>query len=94
VSQAPGVGGSTWSWVVVHQAIGMAMEELACSGLVAFLALVRRAEATGQTVSDLSRDVVERRFRFRAIKRAADRPKDRETLPALEEALCRRDGES
>jgi hypothetical protein len=27
-------------------------------------------------------------------KRAADRPKDRETLPALEEALRRRDGES
>jgi hypothetical protein len=47
--------------VVVHQAIGMTMEYLDCSGLAAFDALIARAEATGQTVSDLSADVVERR---------------------------------
>jgi len=50
--------------VVVHQAIGMTMEYLDCSGLEAFEALVTRAEASGQTVSDLAGDVVERRFRF------------------------------
>lgn len=61
------LGATTWSWVVVHQAIGMTMEYLDCSGLVAFEALITRAAATGQTVSDLSADVVERRFRFRAV---------------------------
>ena len=48
----------------MHQAIGMTMEYLDCSGLVAFEALIAQAQATGQTISDLSRDVVERRFRF------------------------------
>ncbi len=27
-----GVGATTWSWVTVHQAIGMTMEYLNCSG--------------------------------------------------------------
>jgi len=49
--------------VVVHQAIGMTMEYLDCSGRAAFEALMTQAEASGQTVSDLSGDVVERRFR-------------------------------
>jgi hypothetical protein len=66
VSQASGVGASTWSWVVVHRAIGMTMQYLDTSGLAALEALVKQAEEAGQTVSDLSRDVVERRFRFRA----------------------------
>jgi hypothetical protein len=48
----------------VHQAIGMTMEYLDCSGRAAFEALIAQATATGQTVSDLSRHVVERRFRF------------------------------
>ncbi len=52
--------------VVVHQAIGMMMEYLDCSGLSAFEALITQAEASGQAVSDLSGDVVERRFRVRA----------------------------
>ncbi len=67
VSPASGAGAPTWSWVVVHQAIGMTMEYLDCSGAAAFEALMTRAGATGQTVSDVSADVVERRFRFRAI---------------------------
>jgi isopentenyl diphosphate isomerase/L-lactate dehydrogenase-like FMN-dependent dehydrogenase len=66
VNDASGVGAPTWSWVVVYQAIGMTMEYLDCSGLAAFEALMTRAAATGQTVSDLSADVVERRFRFPA----------------------------
>jgi hypothetical protein len=57
----------TWSWVVVHQAIGMTMEYQDCSGPAAFEALITREKATGQTVSDLSADVVERRIPFRAI---------------------------
>jgi hypothetical protein len=68
VSDASGVGAPTWSWVVVHQAIGMTMEYLDCSGLAAFEALMTRAAATGQTLSDLSCDVVERRFRFPAAR--------------------------
>ena len=48
---------------MVHQAIGMTMEYLDCSGLAAFEALITRAEATGQSVSDLSADIVERRVR-------------------------------
>lgn len=64
MSHASGVGATTWSWVVVHQAIGMTMEYLDCSGLAAFAALITRAEATGQTVSEFSADVVESRFRF------------------------------
>ena len=67
MSDASGGGATTWSWVVVHQAIGMTMEYLDCSGLAAFEALIARAELTGQTVSDLSGDVVERRFRFTAV---------------------------
>ena len=66
VGDASGAGEVTWSWVVVHQAIGMAMEYLDCSGSAAFEALVTRAHATGQTVSDLSADLVERRVRFHA----------------------------
>jgi len=58
--------GVTWSWAVVHQAIGMTMEYLDCSGLAAFEALITQAEATRQSVSDLSADVVERRIRFGA----------------------------
>ncbi len=59
-----GVGATTWDWAVMHQAIGMAMEYLDCSGLAAFEALINLAKATGQTVSDLSSDVVERRTRL------------------------------
>ncbi len=40
-----GVGATTWSWVTVHQAIGMAMEYLDCSGLAAFETLVTLAKA-------------------------------------------------
>jgi len=58
-----GVGATTWGWVTVHQAIGMAMEDLNCSGLEAFETLVTLAKATGQSVADLSRDIVERRAR-------------------------------
>ena len=58
------LGATPWSWVAVHQAIGMTMEYLDCSGLEAFETLIRQAKATGQNVSDLSSDVVERRFRF------------------------------
>ncbi len=59
-----GFGATTWErWVVMHQAIGMTMEYLDCSGHAAFEALITLAKATGQTVSDLSRDVVERRIR-------------------------------
>ena len=64
MSDASGVGATTWNWVVVHQAIGMTMEFLGCSGLAAFEALMAQADTTGQTLSDLSSDVVERRFRF------------------------------
>lgn len=60
-----GVGATTWERrVVMHQAIGMAMEYLDCSGPAAFEALITLAKATGQTVSDLSSDVVERRIRL------------------------------
>ena len=55
-----GVGATTWGWVTVHQAIGMAMEDLNCSGLEAFVTL---AKATGQSVADLPSDIVERRVR-------------------------------
>jgi hypothetical protein len=65
VGDASGAGEATWSWAVVFQAIGMTMEYLDCSGSAAFEALVRRADATDRTVSDLSADVVERRVRFR-----------------------------
>jgi hypothetical protein len=68
VSRASGLGGRTWSWPTVHQAIGMTMEHLNGSGLAAFEALIAQARATGQTVSDLSADVVERRFRFHAVR--------------------------
>ncbi len=65
MSQEPtGVGATTWSWVTVHQAIGMAMEYLNCSGLAAFETLITLAKATGQTVSDVSSDIVERRVRL------------------------------
>jgi isopentenyl diphosphate isomerase/L-lactate dehydrogenase-like FMN-dependent dehydrogenase len=67
VSDASGVGAATWSWVVVHQAIGMTMEYLDCSGLAALEALIAQAGATGQNVSDFSTDVVERCFRFHAL---------------------------
>jgi len=50
--------------VVVHQAIGMTMEYLDCSGLAAFETLIKQAKATGRSVFDLADDVVERRFRF------------------------------
>jgi len=59
-----GAGATIWSWVTVHQAIGMAMEYLNCSGLAAFETLVTLAEATGQTVADLSGDIVEHRVRL------------------------------
>jgi hypothetical protein len=58
------VGAAPWDWAGVFQAIGMTMEYLDCSGLAAFEALIMRAEVTGQTVSELSADVVGRRFRF------------------------------
>jgi len=65
VSQGSGgVGATTWDWVVIHQAIGMAMEYMDCSGRAAFEALITLAKATGQTVPDLSSDVVERRIRI------------------------------
>jgi hypothetical protein len=67
VSDASGGRATAWSWVAVHQAIGMTMEYLDCSGLAALEALATRAEATGQSVSDVSTDVVERRFRFGAV---------------------------
>jgi len=60
-----GVGAPTSSWVTVHQAIGMAMEDLNCSGLKAFETLVTLAKATGQTLADLSSDVIERRVGLR-----------------------------
>lgn len=63
VSNASRVGETPWSWVVIHQAIGMTMEYLGCSGLAAFEALIAQADARSQTVSDLSADVVERKFR-------------------------------
>jgi len=66
MSDASGVDATTWNWVVVHQAIGMTMEYLDCSGLAAFEALMGQADVTRQTLSDLSSDVVERRFRFPA----------------------------
>lgn len=59
-----GVGATTWSWVTVHQAIGMAMEYLNCSGLESLETLVVLAKATGQTVSELASDIVERRVRL------------------------------
>lgn len=59
-----GVGVAVTQLQVVHQAIGMAMEYLNCSGLAAFETLVTLAKATGQTVSELSSDVVERRVRL------------------------------
>lgn len=68
MSHASGGGATPWNWVVVHQAIGMTMEYLDCSGLAAFEALITQAEATGRTVTDLSSDVVERRFRFRVVR--------------------------
>jgi hypothetical protein len=66
VGEAAGAGEVAWSWAAVFQAIGMTMEYLDCSGHAAFEALVMRAEGTGQTVSELSADVVGRRFRFGA----------------------------
>jgi len=44
----------------------MTMEHLDCSGQAAFEALITRARATGRTVSEVSVDVVERRFRLRS----------------------------
>jgi len=68
MSHVPGGGsGDTWSRVTVHQAIGITMEHLDCTGLAAFEVLVTLAEATGQTVSDLSDDIVTRRFRLLAV---------------------------
>lgn len=42
----------------------MARGYLDCSGLAAFETLVTLAKATGQTVSDVSSDIVERRVRL------------------------------
>jgi len=42
----------------------MAMEYLNCSGLAAFETLVTLAEARGQTVAELSSDIVEHRVRL------------------------------
>ena len=50
--------------VVVHQAVGMTMEYLDCSGQEAFAALIARAGETGRSPMDVAADVVERRFRF------------------------------
>jgi hypothetical protein len=59
-----GVGAAPWSWVVVHQAIGMTMEYLDCSGRAAFNALIAQGGNRGQNLSEFSADVVARRFRF------------------------------
>jgi hypothetical protein len=59
-SDAPVVAHSE---VVVHQAIGMMMQFLGCSKLVALDALAGRAEQTGQPLLVVAVDLVERRFR-------------------------------
>jgi hypothetical protein len=51
--------------VVVHQAIGMTMEYLNCSGMDALVAIAVRAHETGQALPNVATDLVERRFRFR-----------------------------
>ena len=56
---------ATDPFVVVHQAIGMTMEYLNCSGMEAFVEITGRANETGQDLLNVAADLVERRFRFR-----------------------------
>ncbi len=48
---------------VMHQAVGMTMEYLDCSGLTALEALHARSEQTGQNILTVAVDVVRCRFR-------------------------------
>lgn len=52
--------------VVVHQAIGMAMEYLDCSALEALAELAILARSTGKFLGVLTNDVVKRRVRLPA----------------------------
>ena len=60
----PGIGlGAPWaSPAVVHQAVGMFMEYLDCSGPKAFEALAALSVLTRRDTLELAADVVERRF--------------------------------
>ena len=48
---------------VVHQAIGMTMEYLDCPSVVALQVLEAQAEQTGQPITTVAADVIERRYR-------------------------------
>ena len=52
--------------IVVHQAIGMAMEYLDCSALEALAELAMLARSTGKSLGVLANDVIERRVRLPA----------------------------
>jgi len=58
----------------------MAMEYLNCSGLEAFEMPITLAKGTGQTVSDLSSDVVERRVRLTYVGDEEGRPQHSATV--------------
>jgi hypothetical protein len=47
---------------IIYQAVGMTMEYLGCSGLLALETLNERSEQTGQPLFGVALDVVHRRF--------------------------------
>ena len=59
---------------VLHQAVGMTMEHLNCSGTEAYTALLTRARETGRSPLIVAADVVERRFRFDQDRKPAPPP--------------------
>jgi hypothetical protein len=61
--QLPG-SGFEYRWAEVHQATGMISVQLASDLTVAFLRLRGHAYRTGRRLSQVARDVVERRLRF------------------------------
>jgi len=56
--------GFEYRWVEVHQATGMVSVQLGSDLTVAFLRLRAHAYLTGRRLSQVAREVVERRLRF------------------------------